>query len=129
MENDWKHFNVHLVWPDMEEEKVTVTALSRDDALKDTRIKRAMDIGAYPHKVVGPLQHTQTYKQKMAGSYAWILGNLSSAEATMVRTKYTPDNSEFNDKIERAHALARSQFAKLRRDVRDLFKIAGLKVK
>lgn len=128
---DWNHFNVHLAWPDKQYEKLCVTALSKDDAICDTRIKQSILAGAYPVKVTGPLGvHLRTPKQHMAGTYAWVLGNITSAQATLNRQalKYPTINANF-DKIDRAKALVDAQFAKLQRDIKDLFRTAGLKVK
>jgi hypothetical protein len=73
----------------------------------------------------------RTHKQKLAGNYRWILGNISSAKATLHRTKFfdISMDEENKYKIDRAYALVKNQCSKLERDVRDLFKLTGLKVK
>lgn len=128
----WQFFNVHLAWPDQHFEKLCVSALSKRDALLDPKIRDTINAGAYPVKVIGPLgQKESTHKQKLAHHYRWILGNITSASATLSRTKFLDDKMAVKDalKIPNAVALAQSQFAKLQRDVRDLFKLAGLKIK
>ena len=71
-----------------------------------------------------------TPKQKLAQKYGFILGSVKSAKVTYQRTFVGfVKTEEQSIKIGKAFNLVDSQFAKLERDIRDLFKLAGLKVK
>lgn len=124
----WQHFNIHLVWPDKLEEKITVTALNKDDALMDTRAYRAREAGAYCLKVIGPLNRESTPKQKLAQKYGFIIGSIKGAKVQFTQAM-TPDNIKDAHKLVKNWNLTMQQFAKLERDIRDCFKLAGLKVK
>lgn len=131
----WETFNVHMVWPDQQYEKLSVTALSKEDALKDTRIHRNIRLGAYPVKVIGPLGvHPTTKKQNLSHKYGGIYRNIEGAKSVFYsfrRMTYEEIGVtlEVGNKLSRHVSLVDSQFAKLQRDIRDLFKLAGLKVK
>lgn len=136
---DFKHFNVH--WKlGQQRGKTCMTAFSKEDAKIAFEGYVAVDIPErrfdYPFeaeviKVIGPLgMHESTDKQKLAHHYRWILGNITSAKAVLGRTKFKYVGLQASyDKVDRAYMLVDAQIAKLQRDVRDLFKIAGLKVK
>lgn len=127
----WQHYNVHCVWPDQIYEKLCVTALSKNDALKDPKVVKAINAGVYPYKVIGPLgQKPSTSKQKLAQRYGYLMGSIKSAKLTFKNAFLKdPISRAVSEKLNRAISLTESQFAKLERDLRDCFKLAGLKIK
>lgn len=143
---EWKHYNVHwhMTGDTNQKGKTSITALDKEDAKRafEARCRNeAADQRHYPFeakvdKVIGPLGiYEATPKQKLAQRYAFILGTIKGAETMMrqchehlLNEKLVKDNPHAM-KIMRAEDLAHAQFAKLQRDIRDLFKLAGLKVK
>lgn len=140
---DWKHFNVHFRSADVDG-KATITALSKEDAKRTFELMAARDIGApgsradipfeaIVTKVIGPLGlKPSTNLQLLAHKYGQIMRNLKGAEATFsysaVAIKQVGNNAE-NKSLAGKWDLVDKQFAKLKRDIRDLFKAAGLNVK
>lgn len=71
-----------------------------------------------------------TAKQKLAQKYGFIVGSIKSAKVQFGQAKINLHYSANSvEKLEKAMNLVQMQFAKLERDIRDLFKLAGLKVK
>ena len=75
-------------------------------------------------------QIESTPKQKLAQKYGFIIGSIKGAKKQFNNTIFTSvTDPVIVNKLSRAYGLADSQFAKLERDIRDCFKLAGLKVK
>lgn len=127
----WQHYNVHLAWPDQHFEKLCVSALSKRDALLDPKIRDTINAGAYPVKVIGPLgAKPATSKQKLAHHYGFLMGSIKGAKLTFKNGIQNANSGGIlPEKLSRASSLVEAQFAKLERDLRDCFKLAGLKIK
>jgi hypothetical protein len=69
-----------------------------------------------------------TAKQKLAQKYGFIIGSVKNARIQFTNAMQ-PDNIKDAHKLSRNWHLTMQQFAKLERDIRDCFKLAGLKVK
>lgn len=77
-------------------------------------------------------QQIATPRQKLGQKYGFILGCVKGA-----KTQFAQVGTELivaapmgkTIKMEQARILVEAQFAKLERDIRDVFKLAGLKVK
>lgn len=135
-DNPWNQYSVR--WKLGEKKgKTWLTALSsrdakeafnnscKNEAADQTKFPfEAVATGAYPSK-------PQTNKQKLAGHYRWILGNFSSAEATFNRIKTTAilQSGANAVKLERAYLGAMANIAKAKRDIREAFLLAGIKIK
>lgn len=138
---DFQHFNVHWKTPSGRTGKTNLTALSKQHA-KDvfenlTRMDSNVNSDRYPFeakavKVIGPLGvHKTTDKQKLAQRYGYLMGSIKGAKTSFRSLR---DNADLfrviaNPKIGRAVAMVDLQFSKLERDLRDLFRLAGLKIK
>jgi hypothetical protein len=72
-----------------------------------------------------------TTKQVVAQAYGMIMGSIKGAKVqwNRARTNIILSAGVNAVKAERANNLVDMQFTKLERDLRDLFKLAGLKVK
>lgn len=107
------------------------TALSIDDA-KSTFKKDTLNLYRVTKVVKGYGMPMATPKQKLAQKYGFILGSIKGAQIQFKQVYPTMPFGEKQDenlKVTRAINLVESQFAKLQRDIRDCFKLAGLKVK
>jgi len=80
-------------------------------------------------KITGPLGRPSSPKQRLAQKYGFIIGSIIGAQKQMDAAYQLLPNGIDSQKAARAVALVDSQFAKLKRDISDLFKLAGLKVK
>lgn len=134
-------FNVH--WKLGERKgRNTMTAFNKEDAKfafqqyarHDGNIHN-IPFEAEVVKVIGPLGRPQSPKQKLAQKYGFLMGSIIGAEkqfgyfSRMNLPAGIQPNTPQAAKIHRAVALVESQFAKLKRDISDTFKLAGLKVK
>jgi hypothetical protein len=134
-------YNVHLLWPDGYKEKIQihvdgiVTSLTDIPRDRYHRIYTSIDSGAKLRKIIGPLgQKKSTPKQKLAQKYGFILGSIKGAKVQVDNcfnpfthsTVFDPDKAA---KWAKAKGLVNMQFSKLQRDIADLFKLAGLKIK
>jgi hypothetical protein len=138
---DWKHFNVHYLTVGGSKGKTCITALSKDDAktaFENHCKNEAADQLYYPFeatvkKVIGPLGMTPaTPKQKLAQKYGFIIGGIKGAKTQFyqaVADMVPVGQNKLPEKLQRCGNLVEMQFAKLERDIRDCFKLAGLKVK
>lgn len=124
-------YNVHIVWPDIEYEKICVTAFSKDDTLNDMRVRSAIHSGAYAYKVIGPLGvHKTTPKQLLAHQYRSCIGAACMLEKNIESTFSTiPQELGPLVRAKIAKGLALKQVAKVKRDIADMFKLMGLKIK
>jgi hypothetical protein len=137
---DWKHFNVHwkqLINGSFEKGKTCITAFDRWDA-KNTFEKSCLNQGTDKKRFPPNAEVTKviqlgisTTKQKLAQKYGFIIGSIIGAEKNFknVTFEISEDDAKLRAKVFMAARLVDSQFAKLRRDIRDVFKLAGLKVK
>lgn len=131
----WHHYNVHLIWPDKHIEKLCASALSKEDVYFDTSVTRAIAAGAYPYKVIGPLgTHKRTDKQKMATHYRSCIGTACMLEKNLTLAINAVNPIDYNnrdklDKVRNARSLALKQVYKVKRDIADMFKLMGLKIK
>lgn len=127
---EWKHFNVHWKYEDRGG-KVCVTALSKEDAKQGfILVARSAQLpnGAVITKVIGPLGvHQATAKQIAAHHYRSCIGAATMVHKALNSVVFSPLPT--NSKVAIAHALAISQATKLQRDIRDLFRKAGLNIK
>lgn len=73
------------------------------------------------------LKKPQTEKQKLSQKYGFTMGCIKSAEAQVNFAMNTANSN--TEKQLKAHILVKHQFAKLKRDIADLFRLAGLKIK
>ncbi len=76
------------------------------------------------------LKKPPTGKQKLAQKYGFAMGCVKSAKVSVNQAivEWLGD-SNGNEKQNRAINLVSAQFAKLQRDIADLFRLAGLKIK
>lgn len=104
-----------------------ITALSVRDARKTIQAQIRIDNNELFDCTLGRvwLPKPPTEKQKLAQKYGFIMGSVKSAQ---IGVKLIPLNNK-TEKQDRAINLVHSQFAKLQRDIADLFKLAGLKIK
>lgn len=130
---DWKHYNVHWEAPSGLKGKNTVTALSKEDAKTTAEnLMRIDNNNGFPFegkviKVIGPLGvHQRTQKQQLAQHYRSCIGAAMMVDKAIKQQINSPLNIE---KVLIAQSLAMSQSAKLQRDIRDLFRKAGLNIK
>lgn len=131
---EWNIYNVHWKLGDRKG-KTSMTALTKEDAkitFEKFTASEASEQSKYPFeakaiKIYGPLGlYKSTPKQKLAQNYHFMLGSVSAVEAMLGRVVWlqTPDAKQMQAKM-----LVGSQIAKLKRDLRDFFKKAGLNVK
>lgn len=129
----WRPYNVYLIWPDTEEERITVTAISRNDAHEPAEIKRAIAAGAYVYKITGPLGHPRTAKQQLATQYNFLIGNLVGIEKQIQRVNVMNilqlSDIKLLDRAARDKAQAIQNIAKVKRDLADLFRRLGINIK
>jgi hypothetical protein len=130
--NLWQYYNVHLIWPDKDKERLTVTALSNEDAYKDGRVINAISLGAYV-LTVRKCPSEASPKQKLARQYGFTIG-CAMAVSSHINAFERQVNLSIKDevtktKVFRAIGLARMQATKLDRDIRDMFRAAGIKIK
>lgn len=137
---DWKHYNVHWKLDSGQKGKTCVTALAKEDAKTVFENYAKVDMperrNTYPFeakvvKVIGPLgMHQRTSKQHLAQMYRMCIGAAAMADKALHSIDGAIHNNPVQkEQIDRAWALAKAQSAKLQRDIRDLFKRAGLNVK
>lgn len=143
METSWKHFNVHYKFKDNDtRRKLCMTALDKEDAKltfesyarNDDGNGMNIPFGAVVIKVIGPLGRETTPKQKLAQSYAFVLGGIKGSYVMMNRNSQAMKdiaaaNPKIADRMARAWALVDAQYMKLQRDIRDLYKLSGLNIK
>jgi hypothetical protein len=70
-----------------------------------------------------------TSKQRLAQRYGFIMGGVKGAHVQFRSVRMILPNGLDANKVNRAVGLVDMQFAKLERDIRDFFKLAGLKIK
>lgn len=137
---EWKHYNVHwhMTGDTNQKGKTSITALDKEDAKRafEARCRNeAADQRHYPFeakvdKVIGPLGlHQATNKQRLSRKYGFTMGGIKGAKAMFISAFPDLHANDKDYKLTRAIALVNQQFSKLERDLRDLFKLAGLKVK
>lgn len=77
------------------------------------------------------LNRVSTPKQKLAQKYGYTIGSIKGAKKQVIQNKteliLAAGTSAM--KMERAINLVEMQFSKLLRDISDMYKLAGLKVK
>jgi len=135
---DWLYFNVHWETYNGLKGKRCVTALSKNDArtVAENFMKMDNDNG-FPFegkviKVIGPLGvNPPTPKQLLGRKYGFIIGGIKGAQRMFAQanTDLIIGAGSNAVKCEKGRILVDAQFAKLKRDIRDVFKLAGLKVK
>ena len=132
-------FNVHWEAQNGHKGKTCVTAFDKHDAkaVAENRMKVDNNNG-FPFegkvlKVIGPLgQQVQTPKRKLAMQYRSCIGAAAMARFNINHVpilELHQNDTKHWEKCVRAKALAVSQAAKLQRDIVDLFKLLGLKIK
>lgn len=131
------YFNVHWTTIGGARGKTTMDATDKLAARKAFNTYAAMDMDnahgipfeADLRKIIPLVSTPATPKQKLSRRYGFILGSIKGAQAQFVSSFPDLQVGQTNHKITRGISLVNSQFAKLQRDVRDLFKLAGLNVK
>jgi len=130
-----EYYNVYLVWPDGVKEKMQMAfdpklQLTKNQMAEATpTIANSLRAGATIQKYVKLRKEESTPKQKLAQKYGFILGSIMRAESQFKQVHGIFPNGVDTIKVNRAFALVDSQFAKLKRDISDCFKLAGLKIK
>lgn len=140
LKSDWKHYNVH--WEkDGRKGKTTITALSKEDAQLNFEGYAAALMSdkhiAYPFeatvlKVIGPLGvHATTPKQKLAQQYRSCIGAAKMTEKSIQAINTWPLAATKEESIRYANIQkgALKNIANVMRDIKDIFKRQGLKVK
>lgn len=132
---DFKYYNVHFIGGHSLKCKITITALSKEDA-KNTFENYAKVEGngygvpfeAKPTKVIGPLgMHPSTPKQQLAHQYRSCIGAACMLEKNI--QSILINSLAIQIKAGQARILALKQVAKCKRDIADMFKLMGLKIK
>lgn len=136
--NPMEQFNVHWKCGEIKG-KNTITAFDKEDAKLAFLLYTRHDGNIYniPFeaevvKVIGPLGiHKSSPKQKLAQKYGFIIGSIKGSKKQLMQAKTDMILASGPNavKIERAYNLVEMQVAKTLRDISDLFKLAGLKVK
>lgn len=134
---DWDVYKITYLDSAGIKRRATMTGLSIRDVR--TTFNGMMRIDNNPYfdcKLVRVWQsQPPSEKQKLAQKYGFIMGAIKGAQAqfdyaqrTML-VKEIESEGNPNFKTSRAIALVKSQFSKLQRDISDVFKLAGLKIK
>jgi hypothetical protein len=114
---------------DSKSQRYIITADNRDEVANKELSKHMFEEG---HDIVR-IQEIKpaTTKQVVAQAYGMIMGSIKGAKVqwNRARTNIILSAGVNAVKAERANNLVDMQFTKLERDLRDLFKLAGLKVK
>lgn len=119
----WETYSVWYIDIAGVKQSITMTALSAKDCREAFSSKNHGTGKTYLRCRVS---RPATPKQLLAQKYGLICGSIKSAQIQLENTKLLPAK---NEKLYKAHMLVDGQFAKLQRDIRDLFKLAGLNVK
>jgi len=127
-------FNVHWKFGESKG-KALIFAFSKEDAkIKFERYARTesnsrfIPFEATVTKIYGPLGRESTPKQKLAQRYGFIIGSIKGAKKQF-NTTIMSVSPDISTRVIKGQILVDAQFAKLQRDIRDVFKLAGLKVK
>lgn len=133
---DWQHFNVHWEAQNGHKGKTCITALSKEDAKATAEnYMKADTANGFPFegkvlKVVGPLGvHPRTEKQKQATQYRTCIGAIAMAQFNVQHISGQINDAKQIHKIRMLQAAALKSLLNAKRDVADIFKIYGLKIK